>query len=100
MPKQRRLALAAFTVLALAGSALAGGIAGGGDRHRRADHHRRARQWRRGIRFRFPVFESLVVGLTRADKLADIRPGLAESWEQDKNDKTKWILAAPRRQIP
>ena len=40
-----------------------------------------------------PVFEGLVLwDLTRADKLADIRPGLAESWEQDKNDKTKWIF--------
>ena len=47
-----------------------------------------------GIRFLgFPVFESLVLwDLTRADKLAEIRPGLAESWEQDKNDPTKWIF--------
>ena len=47
-----------------------------------------------GMRFLgFPVFESLVLwDLTRADKLADIRPGLAESWEQDANDKTKWIF--------
>jgi peptide/nickel transport system substrate-binding protein len=47
-----------------------------------------------GLRFLgFPVFESLVLwDLTQADKLADIRPGLAESWEQDKNDKTKWIF--------
>ena len=47
-----------------------------------------------GLRFLgFPVFESLVLwDLTRADKLADIRPGLAERWEQDKNDKTKWIF--------
>ena len=47
-----------------------------------------------GIRFLgFPVFESLVLwDLTRADQLAEIRPGLAESWEQDKNDKTKWIF--------
>ena len=30
--------------------------------------------------------------LSRADKLAEIRPGLAEHWEQDKEDKTKWIF--------
>src|SRR5580692_8282805 len=47
-----------------------------------------------GLRFLgFPVFESLVLwDLSRADKLAEIRPGLAESWEQDKNDKSKWIF--------
>src|SRR3954447_14687531 len=47
-----------------------------------------------GIRFLgFPVFESLVLwDLSGADKLAEIRPGLAESWEQDKNDPTKWIF--------
>ena len=40
-----------------------------------------------------PVFEGLVLwDLNSADKLADIRPGLAERWEQDKNDKTKWIF--------
>ncbi len=47
-----------------------------------------------GMRFLgFPVFEGLVLwDLSHADKLADIRPGLAESWEQDENDKTKWIF--------
>ena len=47
-----------------------------------------------GIRFLgYPVFESLVLwDLTSADKLADIRPGLAESWEQDLNDKSKWVF--------
>src|ERR1041385_9518765 len=41
----------------------------------------------------FPVFESLVLwDLTRAARLAEIRPGLAESWEQDKNDPTKWVF--------
>src|SRR5437667_386589 len=47
-----------------------------------------------GLRFLgYPVYEGLVLwDLTRADKLAEIRPGLAESWEQDKNDKTKWIF--------
>ena len=47
-----------------------------------------------GMRFLgFPVFEGLVLwDLSHADKLADIRPGLAEKWEQDKNDKSKWIF--------
>jgi ABC-type transport system substrate-binding protein len=42
-----------------------------------------------GLRFLgYPVYEGLVLwDLTRADRLAEIRPGLAESWEQDKNDK-------------
>ena len=99
-----RLALSAVTILALAGSAWAGGTLrvaltatdvptttgapdNGGE----------------GMRFLgFPVFESLVLwDLTRADKLAEIRPGLAESWEQDKNDKTKWIFhLRQRRQVP
>jgi ABC-type transport system substrate-binding protein len=89
------LGLAVVAVLALAGSAWAGGTLrvaltatdvptttgapdNGGE----------------GLRFLgFPVFESLVIwDLSRADKLADIRPGLAEKWEQDKNDKTKWVF--------
>src|SRR4051794_28627489 len=47
-----------------------------------------------GVRFLgYPVYEGLVIwDLSRADKLAEIRPGLAESWEQDKEDKTKWIF--------
>jgi len=47
-----------------------------------------------GIRFLgYPVFEGLILwDLTRDDKLADIRPGLAESWVQDSNDRTKWIF--------
>src|SRR5204862_252892 len=47
-----------------------------------------------GLRFLgYPVFEGLVVwDLKRTDKLADIRPGLAERWEQDANDKAKWIF--------
>src|SRR3954454_12501646 len=38
-----------------------------------------------GMRFLgFPVFEGLILwDLSQADKLADIRPGLAEKWEQD-----------------
>ena len=44
-----------------------------------------------GLRFfGYPVYEGLVLwDLTLADKLAEIRPGLAESWEQDKTDKSK-----------
>jgi len=47
-----------------------------------------------GLRFLgYPVYEGLVLwDLTHADKLAEIRPGLAESWEQDKTDKSKWIF--------
>jgi ABC-type transport system substrate-binding protein len=47
-----------------------------------------------GLRFLgYPVYEGLVLwDLTRADRLAEIRPGLAESWEQDKNDRSKWIF--------
>src|SRR6516162_10270113 len=47
-----------------------------------------------GLRFLgYPVFEGLVLwDLSRADRLAEIRPGLAESWEQDKGDKSKWIF--------
>src|SRR5467141_2093063 len=41
----------------------------------------------------YPIYEGLVLwDLTRADKLAEIRPGLAESWEQDKTDQSKWIF--------
>ena len=47
-----------------------------------------------GVRFLgYPVFEGLILwDLTRPDKLAEIRPGLAERWEQDANDKAKWIF--------
>jgi peptide/nickel transport system substrate-binding protein len=47
-----------------------------------------------GLRFfGYPVYEGLVLwDLTRADKLAEIRPGLAESWEQDQNDRSKWVF--------
>ena len=47
-----------------------------------------------GVRFLgYPVFEGLVLwDLKSADKLAEIRPGLAERWEQDPNDKAKWIF--------
>ena len=47
-----------------------------------------------GVRFLgYPVYEGLVLwDLKSSDKLADIRPGLAERWEQDPNDKAKWIF--------
>jgi ABC-type transport system substrate-binding protein len=47
-----------------------------------------------GLRFLgYPVYEGVVLwDLTRADKLAEIRPGLAESSKQDENDKSKWIF--------
>jgi ABC-type transport system substrate-binding protein len=41
----------------------------------------------------FPIFEGLVLwDLSRADRLADLRPGLAESYEQAANDKKAWIF--------
>src|SRR6202048_5341615 len=47
-----------------------------------------------GLRFfGYPVYEGLVLwDLTRADRLAEIRPGLAESWEQDKTGMSKWVF--------
>jgi len=64
------------------------------DRLGRADYDRRARQRvRRPTVFRLSVYEGLVLwDLTRTDKAAEIRPGLAESREQDENDKSKWIF--------
>jgi len=47
-----------------------------------------------GMRFLgYPIFEGLVLwDLSSAGTLADIRPGLAESWTQDPDDPTKWIF--------
>src|SRR5215471_5536062 len=47
-----------------------------------------------GMRFLgYPIFEGLVLwDLTSADKLADIRPGLAESWQQSTQDPTRWTF--------
>lgn len=47
-----------------------------------------------GMRFLgYPIFEGLVLwDLSSADKLAGLRPGLAESWEQDKADPKIWIF--------
>ena len=47
-----------------------------------------------GMRFLgYPIFEGLVLwDLTRTDQLATLRPGLAESWEQDHEDTGTWIF--------
>src|ERR1700687_1836828 len=47
-----------------------------------------------GMRFLgYPIFEGLVLwDLAHADRLAGLRPGLAESWEQAPNDKSTWIF--------
>ena len=47
-----------------------------------------------GMRFLgYPVFESLVLwDLSSADTLADIRPGLAESWSQSETDAKVWTF--------
>src|SRR5438105_9916945 len=47
-----------------------------------------------GMRFLgFPVFEGLVLwDLSRADRLATLRPGLAERYEQMPDDKKTWVF--------
>jgi len=47
-----------------------------------------------GMRFLgYPIFEGLVLwDLTRTDRLATLRPGLAEKWEQDPADNKTWIF--------
>jgi peptide/nickel transport system substrate-binding protein len=47
-----------------------------------------------GMRFLgYPIFEGLVLwDLSSSAKLAGLRPGLAEKWEQDKDDKKTWIF--------
>jgi ABC-type transport system substrate-binding protein len=47
-----------------------------------------------GVRFLgFTAFDALVNwDLTKADKAADIAPGLAESWQQDASDGKKWTF--------
>ncbi len=51
-----------------------------------------------GMRFLgYPIFEGLVLwDLSSADRLADIRPGLAESWKQNADDPTKWVFQLRR----
>src|SRR5258708_16955243 len=47
-----------------------------------------------GMRFLgYPIFEGLVLwDLSSRDKLAGLRPGLAEKYEQAGDDKSTWIL--------
>src|SRR5437773_5281624 len=47
-----------------------------------------------GMRFLgYPIFEGLVLwDLTRTDRLATLRPGLAEKWEQDPSDNETCIF--------
>ena len=47
-----------------------------------------------GMRFLgYPIFEGLVLwDLSKSDKLAGLRPGLAESWEQAPGDKATWLF--------
>ena len=47
-----------------------------------------------GMRFLgYPVFEGLVLwDLSRSDRLATLRPGLAESYEQMPDDKKTWVF--------
>jgi peptide/nickel transport system substrate-binding protein len=47
-----------------------------------------------GLRFLgYPVFEGLVLwDLSRADRLAGLKPGLASSYEQASDDKKTWIF--------
>src|SRR5262249_41535646 len=47
-----------------------------------------------GMRFMgYPIFEGLVLwDLTGTDRLAGLRPGLAESWEPAPDDKKTWIF--------
>jgi len=41
----------------------------------------------------YTIYDGLVSwDLSRADELADIRPGLATSWRQDEDDATRWIF--------
>jgi ABC-type transport system substrate-binding protein len=47
-----------------------------------------------GMRFLgYPIFEGLVLwDLSRTDRLATLRPGLAETWEQDPADSKTWLF--------
>src|ERR1700675_569052 len=47
-----------------------------------------------GMRFLgYPIFEGLVLwDLTSTDRLAGLRPGLAEKWEQAADDNKTWIF--------
>jgi peptide/nickel transport system substrate-binding protein len=47
-----------------------------------------------GMRFLgYPIFEGLVLwDLSHTDRLADLRPGLAEKWEQAPDDNKTWVF--------
>src|ERR1700761_9303894 len=47
-----------------------------------------------GMRFLgYPIFEGLVLwDLAHTDRVADLRPGLAEKWEQAPDDNKTWIF--------
>src|SRR5271163_5110218 len=47
-----------------------------------------------GMRFLgYPIFEGLVLwDLSRPDRLAGLRPGLAEAYEQAADDKRTWVF--------
>jgi peptide/nickel transport system substrate-binding protein len=47
-----------------------------------------------GLRFLgYPIFESLVLwDLARSDRVAGLRPGLAEAYEQSPDDKKTWVF--------
>lgn len=47
-----------------------------------------------GMRFLgYPIFEGLMLwDLTRTDRLSELRPGLAERWEQAADDPKTWIF--------
>src|SRR6478672_3590972 len=47
-----------------------------------------------GLRFLgYPIFEGLVLwDFSKTDRLAGLRPGLAEKWDQDPAGKNTWIF--------
>src|SRR6266487_122094 len=51
-----------------------------------------------GYRFiGYPLYEALIHGdLSQGERLADVVPGLAESWEVRADDPTKWIFKLRR----
>ena len=56
-----------------------------------------------GMRFLgFPIFEGMILfDLTKSDRLATLRPGLAEKWEQAPDDKKTWIFHLQEgREVP
>ncbi|MFN4087858.1 MAG: ABC transporter substrate-binding protein [Alphaproteobacteria bacterium] len=95
----RGTALAALTTMIAAGVAIGGAHAGGTLRiaMTAADVPTTTgmpNNGYEGMRFLgYPVFEALTMWeLSSADEVAGIRPGLAESWEQDPNEPTRWTF--------